>query len=974
MKLPAVTDKRASEERLRGILEATPDAMLVVHKGTIEFANSLLERMFGYAKGTLAGAPLEQLIPERLRQRHALQRIGYERLPKTRPMGVGLDLLGRKADGAEFFVEISLSPLVMDGEELVIAAVRDISARKRTENDLRTESADLRNQLAMTQRRQEAPSELEVYRVSFDKAAAAIVHYSPDGRITRVNEGFCKLLGYAQEELFQLTILKITYPDDVQLSNDLDLKVLAGVLDNYHMDKRLARKDGTVVWVRLAVSVQRFPTGQPDFLIGVAEDITQRRQTEDALRDAQLRLTLATEIARVGYVEMNLDSKWTYISPELKRQLGQEEAEMVNQFSDWSRRLHPEDSRRVTQAIRKLIAKPKGQMAMEYRLQHKDGRYRWFSGQGAALEDIPGHAYKLVITQIDVTARKEAEEALRESEQRLALALKASNTAVWEVDAATQKLCPAEDLLFSMLGYKSNDLPGMSDWLEIIHDDDRSRIVKMLEEAAQGSRDRYSGEEVRYRAKDGSWRWILCQMVVSARDAEGKASRMLGTHTDIQARKEAEEQARQASLHDPLTGLPNRALLSEYGSRLIAAAQRSHDRGALLFIDLDRFKPINDQYGHEVGDRVLRDVAMRLIDCTRHEDVVARVGGDEFVAMLGHLDGGLHRASIVAQHIVDSLSRPFQINGLDLLTSPSIGIANYPEHGDTLESLIHAADLAMYRVKGSGRGAYEFYTPELDERAAEVYSLEARIRNALKGNRLALHYQPVVDVKSGRLVGVEALVRLDDEGKVSGPASFIPIAESAGLIGAVGEWVAHEACRQHEAWRSEGISVAMSINVSPLQFRQRAFPERLGAIISRSGMDPNLLQVEVTESTLMDSVDEAVEILGKIKSLGVKVAIDDFGTGYSSLSRLSRLPLDKLKVDQSFVHGISTDPASRAVTEAIIALGRNLKLDVIGEGIESEADLSYLEQHGCAQGQGFLFSRPLPASEFARWYRDRPAH
>lgn len=569
-----------------------------------------------------------------------------------------------------------------------------------------------------------------------------------------------------------------------------------------------------------------------------------------------------------------------------------------------------------------------------------------------------------------ITDRIRTQQALIDSEQRLALALKASHTAVWELDVATQRLRPAEDALFTMIGYAPGELEHLSDWISCIHEDDRCRASRLLDEAVRGIRNGYFGEELRYQRKDGSWHWILCQMVVAARDEEGRATRLIGTHTDIDARKKAEESVREAFLHDPLTGLPNRALLSEYGDRLLAAAKRSHEQGALLFIDLDRFKPINDQFGHDVGDRVLQEVAKRLTDCTRHEDVVSRVGGDEFVVMLAHLGDGINRASVVAQHVLNSLSAPFRINGFELQTSPSIGVANYPEHGDTVDALIHASDLAMYRVKESGRANFQFYTQDLDERSKEVFSLEARIRGALKHKRLALQYQPIVDVESGKLMSAEALVRLADDGEAIGPAKFIPIAEAAGLIGELGEWVANEACRQHDEWRSQGMSLAIAINVSALQFRQRAFPDRLGSIISNARIDPQSLHVELTESAVMQNVDEAVETLNKIKSLGVKIAIDDFGTGHSSLSRLSCLPLDKLKVDQSFVHGIGTNPSGRAVTDAIIALGRNLKLDVIGEGIESRAELAYLKERGCMQAQGFLFSQPLSASEFARRYGD----
>lgn len=571
----------------------------------------------------------------------------------------------------------------------------------------------------------------------------------------------------------------------------------------------------------------------------------------------------------------------------------------------------------------------------------------------------------------DVTAQKAAEAALRQSEKRLALALKAAGTAVWEMDVITQEIIPAGDLLFTMLGYTRGDIRTLSEWLSLMHEEDLPGVPEMIGDVIEGQRDGY-WREMRLRAKDGRWHWMLSQATAAERDAQGKAVRLVGTLTDIADRRQAEERVREAALHDTLTGLPNRALLFEYGDHLVAAARRNHSRGALLFIDLDRFKPINDLYGHEIGDRVLKEVGKRLLGCTRQEDVVGRLGGDEFVIILPHVDTSRYPAAVVAQHVVDSISRPFPVDSLELSISPSIGISYYPEHATDISALIHTADLAMYRAKKSGRANYQFYTPELDRQAEAAYALEARLKEALRHGGLELHYQPVVDIKSGKLIGAEALARLaGQDGQIISPARFIPVAESAGLIGELGEWVAARACRQHAAWLDEGLRVAIAINVSPLQFRQRDFAQRLGKIVAENGIDPYGIQVEVTESAVMENVDEAIEILNQLKSFGVKVALDDFGTGHSSLSSLSSLPLDKLKVDQSFVRRIERDPASRAITRAMIALGRALNLEIVGEGIESKETLGYLRSEGCDYAQGFWVSHPLPPPEFAQWYREQ---
>lgn len=446
-------------------------------------------------------------------------------------------------------------------------------------------------------------------------------------------------------------------------------------------------------------------------------------------------------------------------------------------------------------------------------------------------------------------------------------------------------------------------------------------------------------------------------------------------YRDVTESKLAEQRVLAAAQHDTLTGLPNRALIFEYATHLLAAAQRNHTQGAFLFIDLDRFKPINDIYGHEIGDRLLQEVAKRLTKCVRQEDLVGRLGGDEFIVVL-HLVGNVHSAATVAQHILDALSHPFEIGSLDLSISACIGISKFPQHGTDVDELVHAADLAMYQVKHENRGSYYVFTPELTHRADASSAIEARLKRVLRQEGLMLHYQPVVDVKSGQVVSVEALLRMSgDDGKMIGPDKFIPIAEAAGLIGQVGEWIVAEACRQHKEWREEGLpAVSIALNVSPLQFRQRGFAQKIQSIVQAAGIDPASIEIEVTESTVMGNVEEAIQTLNGIRSGGIRVALDDFGTGYSSLSHLSNLPLDKLKVDQSFARRLLHDKSSRAITEAIIALGRTLNLDVVGEGIESEDAMAYLQEHGCNLAQGYFISRPLSAGDFARWYRERSSN
>ena len=488
-----------------------------------------------------------------------------------------------------------------------------------------------------------------------------------------------------------------------------------------------------------------------------------------------------------------------------------------------------------------------------------------------------------------------------------------------------------------------------------------------IQETIRSARPFNTEIEIERPPQPATWLDLRCEAVCGA---SGAVTGLRGTVQDISERKLAEQRVRDAALHDPLTGLPNRALIFEHCTHLLAAAERGRGGGALLFIDLDRFKPINDAHGHETGDRVLQEVARRLRQCIREEDLAGRLGGDEFVVVLPHLPADGQRAALVAQHIIDHVARPIRVNALELAVTPSVGISYFPRYARDVSTLVHTADLAMYHAKQTGRGRYRIYTPELERQAELVLSVEAALKQALRDSGLQLCYQPVIDLGSGKLVSVEALARLRDaEGRQVPPASFIGIAESVGLIEQLGDWVIAEACRQHLAWRRDGLDITIAVNVSPLQFRQSAFAERLGRMLAEAGVEPGAIQVEITESAIMDSIDDAIALMHRIRTMGVKISMDDFGTGYSSLSNLTSLPIDKLKIDKSFVRRMALgDEASRTVTEAIIALGHSLKLEVVAEGVESAQTLDYLKQQNCDQAQGYWFSKPLSADELAYWY------
>lgn len=436
---------------------------------------------------------------------------------------------------------------------------------------------------------------------------------------------------------------------------------------------------------------------------------------------------------------------------------------------------------------------------------------------------------------------------------------------------------------------------------------------------------------------------------------------LVSFNTDVTERKAAEKIAQ----HDPLTGLPNRALLYEYAEHLMSAASREGRQMAFLFFDLDRFKPINDTYGHPAGDAVLKEVARRLHPCLRGGDLVTRIGGDEFVAVLSNI-GGADDAAAVARHALDRLRQPYVVDNQELTVTPSIGISLYPQDGQDTEELIRNADAAMYHAKENGKNDFQFFRAAFNDTTREALRIESRLRQGLASGEFVLFYQPVVDTATALVVGAEALLRWP--AMHSEPAVFIPVAEKAGMMNALGEWVLREACRQQREWVDNGgPTVPIAVNVSPLQFRQKDFLDSVDDALKSSGVAPASLSIEVTEGTLMHDANAARQVLLGLQAMGVKIALDDFGTGYSSLAYLSRLPIDIVKLDQSFVQEIGSNHASAAIVKGVIALGRLLGLDVVAEGVESTAVLSFLRAHHCPRSQGFHFSPPMPAKQFEQW-------
>jgi diguanylate cyclase (GGDEF)-like protein/PAS domain S-box-containing protein len=528
----------------------------------------------------------------------------------------------------------------------------------------------------------------------------------------------------------------------------------------------------------------------------------------------------------------------------------------------------------------------------------------------------------------------------------------------------------------TILGVEPEEYVGDSKlWSLMLHPEDRDRTIEEVDRGIE------SGEpyavEYRMVARDGRVVWFRDNAQV-LHGPDGRPTMVQGVMLDMTERREAEEQLAFLAYHDSLTGLPNKAMFDELLDLSLARARRHGMGVAVLALDVDNFRLVNDSLGHEAGNRLITLLAERIREATRETDLVARQGGDEFLMLLSDLertspvadgDGGSIVAESVANRVQRALQDPFTIDGTELYVTASIGITVFPNDGDDAGTLLRNADAAMFRAKAAGPGAYVIHQAD-DADALTKLSLSTRLRKAVEQKAWALHYQPLVNLRSGDMVGVEALIRWPDpNGGLVPPGEFIPLAEEMGLIEAIGDWVVEEICRQDEEWRAEGLELEISFNLSPRELWQADPVEHIVSQLALAGMDPGRVTIEITESTAMNDPDRIIELLHRFHDAGLQLAIDDFGTGYSSLSRLRYMPVDVLKIDRTFVREVHTDPQSASMVSAIIALASNLGMQPLAEGIETEAEWRFLADRGCTLGQGYYFSRPVPPTEILAQHR-----
>ncbi len=782
-----------------------------------------------------------------------------------------------------------------------------------------------------------------------EHASDAIFWVDSQGHFVYVNEAACRSLGRSREELLCLSIWDI----NPQLTEEAWGASWAGIKTQGSIvfESQHETKQGAVFPVEVTANYREFDGKEYGFAF--VRDISERKQQEDALRTSEKRYRLLFEHNLAGVVRTTLDGRILEVNQAAAGMFGFDSPEEALAISVASLYYTPSDRGA-------FLAKLKSEKSLtnyEGKFRRKDGEPVW------VLENVSLDDGILESTLIDITERKRVEEELYRAHHMLQTILDTIPQRVfWKDRNCTYLGCnrmlasdaglnnPAE-----IIGKSDFDL-AWSETAEVYRADD-----KLVME--QGSA-KLGYEEVQDRP-DGGQTWLRTSKL-PLWDREGKVIGVLGTYEDITERKVAEERVQFLAYYDALTGLPNRILLRDRLSQALATARRQKHKVALLFLDLDRFKTINDSLGHSVGDLLLQDVAERLKRCAREQDTVARLGGDEFLIVLTNVKD-IPGVAVAAERFMDAMTAGFVIQGQSFSIGCSLGISIFPEDGADSETLIKNADAAMYSAKDGGRDNFQFFTADMNAQAVERLTLENGLRLALDKKELFLVYQPQMDITTGKITGLEALLRWQHPklGLVP-PDRFIRIAENSGLIMPIGEWVLRTACSQARKWQDEGLSaVSVAVNVSAVQFRQEGFRKTIRSVLDETGLAPQYLELELTESLLLSNADVMFSVLHQLTAMGLRLAIDDFGTGYSSLSYLKQFPVSKLKIDRSFIRDLAVNPDDAAITTAIISMAKSLNIKVIAEGVETEAQMAFLRTHQCDEIQGYYLSKPLAADEVA---------
>ncbi len=909
-------------------------------RGTITYANEKFCEISGYSQQELLG------------QNHRLLNSGFHPVEFFRDMYRTIaagkvwsgEICNRARDGSLYWVLTTIVPyLGGDGKPTQYIAIRaDITGRKRIEEELKN-SRDQYDRLTTN-------IPIGVYLLRTTAAGEFFFKY--------VSARFCVMLGVTAEAVYADSgaPFQAIHPDD--LTGFIKLNQVAVQTREPFRWVGRTLVNGATKWLR--IESQPEPLDNGDCIWdGVMSDITERKLAQIELQHNQDLLKEAQRLGQLGSWELNLVSGELRWSDEIYRIFELDPAQFSPSYENFLNAIHPDDRDRVNRAYTRSLEN-RQPYDVVHRLLFADGRIKWVREHCSSNFDEQGKALRSLGAVQDITVHKLAEQELRvaavtfETQEAVLIA---------DVDANIIRVNHAFE---KTTGYSAEEVLGKNPRILSSKRENKAFYVEMWRQLIENGS--WSGE-MWDRRKDGQVypKWLT---ITAIKNDQGENTEYVGVFTDITARKDAEEKIHNLAFYDTLTRLPNRRLLLDRFGLALSVSARSRHYGAVLFLDMDKFKVLNDTLGHDHGDLMLIEVAERIRLCVREVDTVARLGGDEFVVLLEEVDAVAEEASQktaqIAEKIRAALAVPYQLKGHEHHSSPSIGVCLYCGNTESVDTLLKHADLAMYQAKGSGRNAVRFYDPVMQQAVETRAALEADLRRALPGKQLRLYYQIQVD-NDHRPLGAEALVRWihPERGMVS-PAQFIPVAEESTLILDIGHWVMDTACRQLAAWggNERTRNLTLAVNVSAQQFSLRDFVGRVAAVLRAHQVDPSRLKLELTEGVVLSDVADVASKMHALKALGVVLSLDDFGTGYSSLSYLKQLPLDQIKIDQSFVRDIATDNDDAVMVKTIIDMAQNFGLDVIAEGVETGAQLGFLKQNGCMAYQGYLFGKPAPVEEF----------
>jgi diguanylate cyclase (GGDEF)-like protein/PAS domain S-box-containing protein len=813
----------------------------------------------------------------------------------------------------------------------------------------------------------------ERYRFTFEQAPLGIVHTSREGRFLRCNARFAEIIGYPREEVPGMTFQQITAPEDLASCLEKLDEISTPGRSTICWEKRYVRKDGSLVWVRITATAQRDSDGRIVHNMALIEDISALKATEQALSTSEQRYRTAFQTS-LDAININRcsDGKFIECNKAFLEMVGYSRQEVsargsleLNLWVDKSERHRMLDA----------VLKHGSCRDIEAQFRKKNGEIFWGLMSASAIE-IEGVPCVLTISR-DITAAKAAEkllsaaaEAVRLSEERYRKVFHTSLDPITINQLGTRQYLEVNQAFLNVLGFQRDEVIGKTPLDLGIWADPRD--LESLA-ATLGKTGECRNLEIQFISKSGETVWGLMSASIIEID---ETPCVLTITRDITNAKAAEDEIRNLAFYDPLTGLPNRRLLLERIHQDLTSTNQSGRLRALLFVDLDNFKMLNDTLGHQTGDLLLQETARRLTACVRTDDTVGRLGGDEFVVMLEELseipEDAAAQAKAVCEKILDTVAQPYLLGGRECRSSASIGIAVFGDRRETINEVLQQADIAMYQAKAAGRNTMRFFAPALQAAVIARAAMEEDLRQALQTGQFVLYYQPQLD--RNRLIGAEALIRWKHPSRnILAPGDFIPLAEETGLILPLGRWVVEAACAQIAVWANskQTADLSIAVNISARQFREPDFVAQVLTTLERAGADPRNLRLELTESMLVENIEEVIGKMKELKSHGLKFSLDDFGTGYSSLAYLKRLPLDQLKIDRSFIRDILTDESSAAIAQTIISLSRAMGLPVIAEGVETEKQREFLIRLGCHAFQGYLFSRPLPLKEFEdHWLRN----